>query len=159
MKKFDIENKPRTELYRKKTTVELAFINEPFEVDTQEGEMVISPETVDDWDNGYYIAYPDDGSKPSFGYGARIVKTGQSACLTTLSATEPNTNRCQPDSPWVAITMMSAFSCAANVTISCAGLPRITNVRALISAGSFSRRISSREFFADPSNSSRTAGI
>ncbi|MGD1973901.1 MAG: hypothetical protein PVH37_11705 [Desulfobacterales bacterium] len=34
------------------------------EVDTQEGELTISPETVDDWDNGYYIAYPDDGSKP-----------------------------------------------------------------------------------------------
>jgi ABC-type Fe3+-hydroxamate transport system substrate-binding protein len=63
MKKFDLENKPQTELYRKKSTVELAFINEPFKVDTQEGEMVISPETVDDWDDGYYIAYPDDGSK------------------------------------------------------------------------------------------------
>lgn len=54
MKKFDSQNKPQTRLYRKKTTVELAYINEPFEVDTQEGEMVISPETVDDWDNGYY---------------------------------------------------------------------------------------------------------
>jgi hypothetical protein len=64
MRKFDLENKPRTQLYRKKTTVELAFITEPFEVDTQEGEMLISPETVDDWDDGYYIAYTHDGSKP-----------------------------------------------------------------------------------------------
>ena len=64
MKKFDSRNKPQTRLYRKKTTVEVAYIEEPFEVDTQEGEMTISPETVDDWDNGYYIAHPDDGSKP-----------------------------------------------------------------------------------------------
>ena len=64
MEKFDIENKSPTRPYRKKTTVELAFINEPLKVDTQEGEMVISPETVDDWDDGYYFAYPDDGSKP-----------------------------------------------------------------------------------------------
>jgi hypothetical protein len=64
MKKFDLKNKPPTQPYRKKSTVELAYINEPFKVVTQEGEMVISPETVDDWDDGYYIAYPDDGSKP-----------------------------------------------------------------------------------------------
>ena len=64
MKTFSLENRPQTRSYRKKTPVELAHINEPFAVDTQEGEMVISPETVDDWDDGYYIAYPDDGSKP-----------------------------------------------------------------------------------------------
>ena len=64
MKKFDLENKPPTAHYGKKTTVELAHIKEPFKVDTQEGEMSISPETVDDWDDGYYIAYPKDGSKP-----------------------------------------------------------------------------------------------
>ena len=44
--------------------MELALIKEPFKVDTQKGEMVISPETVDDWDDGYYVAYPDDGGKP-----------------------------------------------------------------------------------------------
>jgi len=64
MKTFDLKNKPETRLYRKKTKVALAYIDEPFKVDTQEGEMVISPETVDDWDGGYYIAYPADGSKP-----------------------------------------------------------------------------------------------
>ena len=64
MKAFDLNNKPETQLYRKKSAVELAYIEEPFKVDTQEGEMVISPETVDDWEDGYYIAYPDDGSKP-----------------------------------------------------------------------------------------------
>jgi hypothetical protein len=42
MKKFDSRNKPQTRLYRKKTTVELAYIEEPFEVDTQEGKMIIS---------------------------------------------------------------------------------------------------------------------
>ena len=30
MKKFDSQNKPQTRLYRKKTTVALAYINEPF---------------------------------------------------------------------------------------------------------------------------------
>lgn len=64
MEKFDLENKPQTRPYRKKSTVELVRMNDPFKIDTQEGEMVISPETVDDWDDGYYIAYPDDGSKP-----------------------------------------------------------------------------------------------
>lgn len=64
MKTFDLKNKPSTRLYRKKSKVELAYIDEPFKVDTQEGEMLISSQTVDDWDDGYYIAYPDDGSKP-----------------------------------------------------------------------------------------------
>lgn len=50
--------------HRKKTTVQLAFVGEPFDVETQEGLMRISPDTVDDWDDGYFVAYPDDGSKP-----------------------------------------------------------------------------------------------
>lgn len=49
---------------RKKTTISAIFISEPFDVETQEGVLVISPETVDDWEDGYYIAYPSDGSKP-----------------------------------------------------------------------------------------------
>ena len=62
---FTLENKPDNLVaHRKKTTVLLAFIEEPFEVETQEGAMVIGPETVDDWEDGYYVAYPDDGSKP-----------------------------------------------------------------------------------------------
>lgn len=62
---FTLDNRPENLLsHRKKTTVALAFIDTPFVVETQEGEMLISPETVDDWDNGYYVAYPDDGSKP-----------------------------------------------------------------------------------------------
>jgi hypothetical protein len=64
MKVFDLTNKPKTRPYRKKTTVDLSFVPEPFQVDTQEGLLTISPETVDDWDNGYYVAYPSDGSKP-----------------------------------------------------------------------------------------------
>ena len=61
---FDLKNKPATQPYRKKTTVELAFVGEPFTVETQEGVLTISPQTVDDWEGGYYIAYPADGSKP-----------------------------------------------------------------------------------------------
>lgn len=62
---FSLENKPdHLVAHRKKTTVLLAFVEEPFVVETQEGTMKIGPDTVDDWDNGYYVAYPDDGSKP-----------------------------------------------------------------------------------------------
>jgi peptidoglycan hydrolase-like protein with peptidoglycan-binding domain len=50
--------------FRKKTRVQLLFVSEPFEIETQEGLMRIHPDTVDDWDDGYYIAFPDDGSKP-----------------------------------------------------------------------------------------------
>jgi hypothetical protein len=64
MKIYDLENKPETKTYKKKATVDLAFIEEPFMIETQEGRMVISPDTVDDWEGGYYAAYPDDGSKP-----------------------------------------------------------------------------------------------
>lgn len=64
MQLFSIDNKPTTVPHRKKTTVGLLWCDEPFEVHTQEGPMLISPETVDDWDHGYWVAYPDDGSKP-----------------------------------------------------------------------------------------------
>lgn len=65
MKKYTLENRPgNLKAHRKKTTVLLAFVEEPFEVETQEGPMVVGPDSVDDWDHGYYIAYPDDGSKP-----------------------------------------------------------------------------------------------
>jgi hypothetical protein len=49
--------------YRKKTVVALAWVGEPFQVETQEGVLTMSPETCDDWE-GYYVAYPSDGSKP-----------------------------------------------------------------------------------------------
>ncbi len=62
---YSLENKPGDiPSYRKKTTVQLLFVSEPFAVVTQEGVMTISPETVDDWEEGYFVAYPDDGSKP-----------------------------------------------------------------------------------------------
>ena len=72
MKKFTLENKPENiKPYRKTGLTYLSFITEPFVVDTQEGDMTISPETVQDWDGGYYLAVPADGSKmysiaPSF---------------------------------------------------------------------------------------------
>ena len=70
---FDLSNRPATRHYRRKTTVQLAFVSEPFTVDTQEGVMTISPQTVDDWEGGYYIAYPTDGSKP-FSIAPRYVR-------------------------------------------------------------------------------------
>ena len=64
-KLFTINNKPEnTPSYRKETKVQLIFVAEPFEVETQEGVIKIGPDTVDDWENGYYVAYPEDGSKP-----------------------------------------------------------------------------------------------
>lgn len=65
METYTLDNKPNNlGTYRKKTTVDLAFIEEPFYVETQEGLMEISPKTVDDWEDGYYLSYPEDGSKP-----------------------------------------------------------------------------------------------
>jgi hypothetical protein len=65
MKSFSLENKPeRIPSYRKSSTVQLLFVSEPFVVESQEGSVTISPDTVDDWDGGYFVAYPDDGSKP-----------------------------------------------------------------------------------------------
>lgn len=48
----------------KQGTIAVKFIKEPFVIATQEGELIIGPNTVDDWEDGYYIAYPWDGSKP-----------------------------------------------------------------------------------------------
>lgn len=65
MQTFSLENKPNDlEPHVKAGLTHLKFVNEPFIVETQEGPMVISPDTVDGWDEGYYIAYPADGSKP-----------------------------------------------------------------------------------------------
>ena len=65
MKTFSLATRPENLTpHRKKSLVYLGFIEEPFVVESQEGSMAIGPETVDDWDGGYYIAYPDDGSKP-----------------------------------------------------------------------------------------------
>jgi len=62
---FSLKNKPADiPRFRKSSTVQLLFVAEPFFVETQEGAITISPETVDDWDEGYYVAYSDDGSKP-----------------------------------------------------------------------------------------------
>ena len=63
--RYTLDNKPeKIPRYRKLSTVQLLFVKEPFEVETQEGLIKISPDTVDDWEDGYYVAYPDDGTKP-----------------------------------------------------------------------------------------------
>lgn len=63
--KFTLSNKPTAiPVYRKSGTVQLLYVTEPFEVETQEGVFKIGPDTVDDWDGGYYVAYPGDGTKP-----------------------------------------------------------------------------------------------
>lgn len=65
MKLFSLTEVPEgLKAHRKSTITGLAFVNEPFQVDTQEGIFTISPETVDDWEDGYYVAYPADRSKP-----------------------------------------------------------------------------------------------
>ena len=63
---FSIKNFPAGPAIemRKVATIRVVYMKEPFYVETQEGIMYISPETCDDWQNGYYIAYPSDGSKP-----------------------------------------------------------------------------------------------
>ncbi len=63
--RFTLRDKPPgLAFYRKRGRVQLLFVTEPFEVETQEGVMRIAPDTVEDWDGGYYVAFPDDGSKP-----------------------------------------------------------------------------------------------
>lgn len=66
MQQFSLENRPDAKFMemRKTATIHVAHITDPFVVETREGEMEISPEQCDDWDNGYWIAYPADGSKP-----------------------------------------------------------------------------------------------
>ena len=65
MERYTLKNKPKGLMtMRKKTKVRATIVHEPFQVETQEGLMKICPETVDDWDNGYYLVYPEDGSKP-----------------------------------------------------------------------------------------------
>lgn len=63
---------------RKTSTVHLAWLDTPFVVETQEGPLTISPETTDDWDDGYYIAYPSDGSKP-YGISKSFVEANYEA--------------------------------------------------------------------------------
>ncbi len=65
MIEFSLEHQPGVmNEYRKTATVNMVLISIPFSVETQEGMMKISKDTVDDWDDGYYVAYPGDGSKP-----------------------------------------------------------------------------------------------
>jgi hypothetical protein len=64
MKLFTLSNRPHTRPYRKTGSIQAALVREPFQVDTQEGVLTISPTTVDDWQDGYWVAYPSDGSKP-----------------------------------------------------------------------------------------------
>ena len=65
MKHYTLENRPEGLVEMRKTaTIHAVKITEPFYVETQEGLMTISPASVDGWDDGYYIAYPSDGSKP-----------------------------------------------------------------------------------------------
>jgi peptidoglycan hydrolase-like protein with peptidoglycan-binding domain len=63
--RYSLANRPpELPWFRKKTRVQLLFVSEPFEVVTHEGVMRIGPDTVEDWEGGYYIAFPADGSKP-----------------------------------------------------------------------------------------------
>ena len=65
MKTYDLANRPEGLVKMRKTaTIRAIFIDQPFQVDSQEGLMVISPVNVDDWEGGYYVVYPSDGTKP-----------------------------------------------------------------------------------------------
>lgn len=46
--------------YRKKTTTRLAFLTEPFTIETKEGPLRLD-ETHPEWDGGYYVSLPEDG--------------------------------------------------------------------------------------------------
>ncbi len=65
MKTFTLENKP-AELKKAQKTAKIFVkkMEEPFQLETQEGLLTYSPETTDDWEDGYVIAYTEDGSKP-----------------------------------------------------------------------------------------------
>lgn len=80
MQEFTIDLKPNgMRRHRKKTTIQLSFRTEPFVVETQEGSLTISPDTVDDWANGYFVAYPDDGSKP-YAISPQFVRENYEVC-------------------------------------------------------------------------------
>lgn len=67
MKTYSLKNRPdpnNMTVMLKKGTIAVKFIKEPFIVETEEGALEISPETTDNWEDGYYIAYPWDGRKP-----------------------------------------------------------------------------------------------
>jgi peptidoglycan hydrolase-like protein with peptidoglycan-binding domain len=63
--RYSLTSKPADlSWFRKTTRVQMTKVSEPFEVETQEGVLLIAPDTVDGWDDGYFVAYPDDGTKP-----------------------------------------------------------------------------------------------
>lgn len=66
MNTYSLTNKPQGPAFslKKKTFIRAVFLREPFSVETQEGTLLISPETCKDWDEGYWLAYPSDGSEP-----------------------------------------------------------------------------------------------
>lgn len=68
METYSLETRPSEQAveYRKTGTVRLYAMSDPFKVETQEGVMTISRDTVKDWpeDEPYYLAYPCDGSMP-----------------------------------------------------------------------------------------------
>lgn len=76
LKRYTLNDRPhpseQSGPMRKKTTVVAWFISEPFQVDTQEGIMILSDETCDDFSGvyagepyrGYFLLYPSDGTKP-----------------------------------------------------------------------------------------------
>ena len=88
LKKFSLENKPKNiKIYKKTGLTYLSFVSEPFIVETQEGDMTISPDTVDDWDGGYFIAVPADGSK-MYSIAPSFVKKNYKECTNLKTIIE-----------------------------------------------------------------------
>ncbi len=64
MQRFTLTERPSIlSKAHKKAVTWLAFIREPFEVETQEGIIAITPD-LEGWNGGYYVAYPGDGTRP-----------------------------------------------------------------------------------------------
>jgi len=88
MKTFSLENRPsNTTTFRKKALAHAVFITEPFIAQTQEGPIEYSPATCENWEGGYWLVYPDDGSKP-YGWSPKFCRENMVA--VTIGDVKPS---------------------------------------------------------------------
>jgi len=87
---FSLDARPEDEGVecRKLTTITVYFLDQPFVVETAEGSLTVSPETVDDWEDGYFVVYPADGSKP-YAMSKRFLKANYEPVLYEPVLYEP----------------------------------------------------------------------
>ena len=79
---FSLDARPEDEGVecRKLTTITVYWLDQPFVVETGEGSLTVSPGTVDDWEDGYFVVYPADGSKP-YAMSKRFLKANYEPVL------------------------------------------------------------------------------